>query len=189
MSLLQNELRKDIPQKESYTCEDLLSWDEDVRAEIIDGELFMMPLPTIKHQGVVGELCRQLANFLVGKPSSVYPSRTGVRLFEDKETLLEPDIMVICDRSKLDERLCHGAPEMLVEVLLPETTKRDTFLKFNLYKQAGVREYWIVDPEIECVWVLILSDGNYVITAYDDTATVPVHVLPDCEINLSKVFR
>jgi len=188
MSLLQNELRKDIPQKEFYTCEDLLSWDEDVRAEIIDGELFMMAQPTFRHQGVLMELSRQLANFLDGKPCKVYPAPTGVRLFAEKETLLEPDIVVICDHSKQDDRIYHGAPDMVVEILSPSTARRDRVLKLNLYQQAGVREYWIVDTEAECLHVYVLQDEQYQFTQYDDTTAVPVHILPGCEINLNKVF-
>lgn len=174
--------------KEYYTFEDWLSWEEDVRAEIIDGELIMMAPPTQQHQGILGEVYRQLANFLKGKPCKVFPAPFGVRLSENDDTALEPDIVVVCDKSKLDGKICNGAPDMVVEILSPSTSRRDKLVKFNLYLKAGVREYWIVDPDTKTVSAYILQDGEYITKAYGDEDTVDVQVLEGCQINLTDVF-
>jgi Uma2 family endonuclease len=175
-----------------YTYADVLEWDEDVRAEIIDGELYMMATPARVHQRVLMELARQFGNFLQGKPSEVYPAPFGVRLFpqEDQsdDTFVEPDIVVVCDSSKLDDRGCNGAPDLVVEILSPSTTRYDRVVKFRKYLEAGVREYWMVNPEEKTVQVHILDDGQYVTKTYDGTEEAPVTVLPGCVIALPLVF-
>ena len=183
-------------EKTRYTFADVLSWDEDERIEIIDGEAFMMATPSRIHQEISGELFRQLANFLEGKQCRVYPAPFGVRLFardgdgpEDVDTLVEPDVSVVCDPSKLDDTGCKGAPDLVMEILSPSTTRHDRFTKFNLYQRARVREYWIVDPADRSVQVFVLEDGRY--TAKDFGAAgdrLRVNVLEDCIIDLSQVF-
>lgn len=174
--------------KTHYTYEDWLSWDEDVRAEIIDGDLYMMAPPTRQHQGILTELTRQLANFLKGKSCKVYPAPFGVKLFENEDTALEPDIVVICDKSKLNEKGCNGAPDLVVEILSPSTGSRDKVLKFNNYLRAGVREYWIVDPDTKTVSVNVLDNSKYTHYAYANADTIPVSVLEGCQITLPDVF-
>ena len=111
-------------EKINYTFADVLSWDEDERIEIVSGKVFMMATPSRIHQKITGELFRQLANFLEGKQCGVYAAPFGVRLFEQDgdsaenvDTVVEPDISLVCDRSKLDKRGCKGASDMIVEVL------------------------------------------------------------------------
>ena len=140
--------------KERYTFADCLTRGEDERIEIINGEAIMMAPPSRVHQEISTELVRQLANFLEGKRCKVYPAPFGVRLFEvdgdapdDVDTMVEPDISVVCDKSKLDDHGCKGAPDMVVEVLSPSTQRHDRLVKLGLYKRAGVREYWIANPE------------------------------------------
>ena len=102
---------------------------------------------------------------------------------------MEPDVSVVCDPSKLDDIGCKGAPDLVMEILSPSTTRHDKFIKFNLYQRAGVREYWIVDPADKTVQVFVLEDGHY--TAKDFGAagdTVRVNVLKDCTIDLSQAF-
>jgi Uma2 family endonuclease len=173
---------------EYYTYADWLSWDEDVRAEIVDGQLFMMAPPTQKHQEISGEIYRQIANFLKGKPCKVFPAPFGVRLNKKEDTALEPDIVVVCDKSKLDGKVCNGAPDMVIEITSPSTERTDRIVKYNKYQQAGVREYWIVDTEKNVVDVYILENGKYFRTAYEHMDTVPVHVLEGCKIDLRDVF-
>ena len=183
-------------EKTRYTFADVLSWDEDERIEIIDGEAFMMATPSRIHQEISGELFRQLANFLEGKQCRVYPAPFGVRLFardgdgpEDVDTLVEPDISVVCDRSKLDQHGCKGAPEMVIEILSPSTLRHDRLVKLNLYQQAGVREYWIVDPDNQSVLVFTL--GGHVLEIREDYGredVAKVSVLDGCFLELSKVF-
>ena len=178
-----------LRQDKKYTYEDYMSWSEDERWELIDGTAYMLAAPSIAHQRISSELHRQLANFLFGKPCEVFHAAITVRLNKDNDTAVEPDIVVICDKSKLsDGKACVGAPDMVVEILSPSTASMDRLKKFNLYLQAGVREYWIVDPETKMVNVHMLKDGGYMTTAYGNADTVPVHVLDGCTISLSDVF-
>ena len=184
-------------EKTRYTFADVLSWDEDERIEIIDGEAFMMATPSRIHQEISGELFRQLANFLEGKQCRVYPAPFGVRLFardgdgpEDVDTLVEPDISVVCDRSKLDQHGCKGAPEMEIEILSPSTLRHDRLVKLNLYDQAGGLEYWIVDPQNRAVQVFRRDGGAAlrICEEYGHTQVAKVSVLDGCFLELSKVF-
>jgi Uma2 family endonuclease len=184
--------RTEALKQERYTYADVLEWDETVRAEIIDGELYMMAPPARLHQDISRELFGQLYNYLDGKPCKIYAAPFGVRLFpkEDRsdDTFVEPDIAVICDSSKLDDWGCSGAPDLIIEIISPSNSRHDRLVKFQKYLAAGVREYWIVDPEARTVEVHILDRGRYVTAVYDETDTVPVTVLPGCAINLAKVF-
>ena len=184
-------------EKNSYTFADMLAWEEDDRFELQDGEIVMMAPPSRIHQEISGELFRQLANFLEGKKCRVYAAPFAVRLFEedgdtpeDVRTVLEPDISVVCDAGKLDKRGCKGAPDLVIEILSPSTRGNDRLIKFNLYERAGVREYWIVDPDTRIVLVHTLTDGRYHSPeAYTSVSTVPVDVLDGCGIDLKKVFH
>jgi Uma2 family endonuclease len=127
---------------------------------------------------------------LKGKPCKVYAAPFSVRLFPaadlSDDTVVEPDIVVVCDSRKLDDRGCNGAPDLIIEILSPSTTRHDKILKFRKYREAGVREYWVLSPEEKNFVVYILKNGEYAASAYDDT--VPVAVLPGCEIDLKTVF-
>ncbi|GHV92056.1 hypothetical protein AGMMS50268_25590 [Spirochaetia bacterium] len=175
-----------------YTYADMLEWDEDLRAEIIDGEVYLMSPPARFHQEINSELHGQLWAFLKGKPCKLYPVPFGVRLFPKEDlsddTVVEPDIVVVCDHSKLDDRGCKGAPDLVIEILSPSNTQRDRIVKFRKYLAAGVREYWIVDPNQKTVEIHILKAGQYVTTVYDATEEAPVSVLPGCKIKLQDVF-
>lgn len=185
------------PIEKYYTYADILSWEEEVHAEIINGDLYMMSSPTRIHQKILSELNRQIANFLLDKPCEIYPAPFEVRLFEKNEdtpgkvdTVVEPDITVICDHNKLDDRGCKGAPDFIIEILSPSTARRDRFIKLNLYQQAKVREYWIVEPHNSTVEVYLPDKNERLVLSEIYTAkdTAKVTVLPGCEIDLSKVF-
>lgn len=179
-----------------YTFADVLTWDEDDRIEIINGEPFMMAPPSRVHQEIVAELTRQLGNYLGGKRCKVYPAPFGVRLFEkdgetpdDVDTMVEPDLSVICDRSKLDDHGCKGAPDLVIEILSPSTRRRDRLVKLDLYQRAGVREYWVVDPDTQSVMVFTPDSGFLKIREdYGREDVARVNVLEGCFIDLSKVF-
>jgi Uma2 family endonuclease len=176
----------------NYRYKDYLETGEDYRAEIIDGRLYVMSPPSRYHQDVLGKLFVHIALFLEGKPYKVYSAPFGVRLFPKKDlsdnTYFEPDITVIRDLSKLDDRGCNGAPDMIIEVMSPSNRQNDMLVKFRKYLQAGVREYWIVDTEEKTVHVCILDDRQYRVSVYDESQTVPVLVLPGCSIELKSVF-
>ena len=131
-------------EKRRYTFADCLAWDESDRAEVINGEIVMMAPPSRVHQKISGELFRQLANFLEGKKCEAYAAPFAVRLFEkagdapeDVDTMVEPDISVVCDHDKLDSHGCKGAPDMVVEVLSPSTQRHDRLVKLDLYQGPG----------------------------------------------------
>ena len=182
--------------KEHYTFADCLTWGEDERIEIIDGEAVMMAPPSRIHQKISMELARQLANFLEGKTCEVYPAPFAVRLFEqdgdspeDVNTVVEPDISVVCDKNKLDKRGCKGAPDMVVEILSPSTLRHDRLVKLGLYQKAGVREYWIIDPEYKSVQIFLQTGGSlHLCEEYGQNDVAKVNVLNGCFIELSKVF-
>lgn len=180
-----------------YTFADALAWGEDERAEIINGEVFMMsPPPSRNHQEISGELFGQLREYLKGKKCKVYHAPFAVRPFEgdgdspeDVDTMVEPDITVVCDPSKLDDMGCKGAPDMVVEILSPSTRRHDRMTKFNLYQRAGVQEYWIVDPTNKDVQSFVLEDGRYSVKEFGAAGDkMKVNVLEGCVIDLSEVF-
>ena len=179
-------LRKDI----HYTYADYLTWDNDVRCELIDGAPCQLAAPTPNHQRVVGRLYRQLANYLEGKPCEAFFAPFDVRLnaAQGDDTVVQPDILVVCDQKKLDDKGCIGAPDMVIEVLSPATAGRDCLIKLHWYMKSGVREYWIVDPDSKRVSVHVLKEGKYSIMPYADMNIIPVKVLNGCEIQLSNVF-
>ena len=182
--------------KDRYTFADCLTWGENERIEIINGEAVMMSPPTRIHQEILMELSRQLANFLEGKKCKVYPAPFAVRLFEkdgdtpeDVDTMVEPDISVVCDHDKLDKHGCKGAPDLVVEVLSPSTQRHDRLVKLDLYQRAGVREYWIVDPDSSTVQVFMLKAGYlHPHEVYSEKDIAKVNVLDGCFIELAKVF-
>lgn len=183
-------------EKERYTFADVLTWDENERIEIIDGEAVMMAPPSSIHQKISMAIAAQLYNFLEGKKCEVYPAPFAVRLFEQDgdapegvDTMVEPDISVICDKSKIDKRGCKGAPDLIVEILSPSTRRHDRLVKLGLYQRAGVREYWIVNPEEKTVQVLLLEAGKLLPREeYGQDGVAKVNVLNGCFIELAKVF-
>jgi Uma2 family endonuclease len=178
--------------EDHYTYKDYLETDEDYHAEIIDGQLYAMSPPSRYHQGIGRNLLITIGNFLKGKPHKVYPAPFGVRLFPKNDlsddTYFEPDITVVCDTLKLDDRGCNGAPDMIIEIMSPSNRQNDMLVKFRKYLQAGVREYWIVDTEEKTVHVCILDDKQYRVSVYDENQSVAVSVLPGCTIELKSVF-
>ena len=185
-----------LPAKKRYTYADVLTWDENERFELVDGDAVMMAPPSRIHQEILTALLLQIGEYLKGKRCKVYPAPFAVRIFEesgdspyDVDTLVEPDISVICDTEKLDDAGCKGAPDLIMEILSPSTQRHDRLTKFNLYQKAGVKEYWIIDPVARVVSVYSLEDGAYHAAAvYSAGAFVPVGVLDDCRIDLRTVF-
>lgn len=182
--------------QEHFTFADLLSWDYDERYELIHGDPIMMAPPSPRHQLVSGELFRQLANFLEGKRCKVYAAPFGVRPFEqdgdsleDVDILVEPDISVVCDASKIDKHGCKGIPDLIIEILSPSSRRHDRLVKLDLYQRAGLREYWIVDPDNQSVQVFLNDGGTLKLHEdYGPGDIAKVNTLEGCFIELSKVF-
>lgn len=173
----------------TYTYEEWLAMDDDVRSELLHGVIYMMASPSYSHQKVSMELSRQLSNFLVGKVCEVFSAPFDVRLYKKGDTVLQPDIVVVCDKSKLNSKGCEGAPDLVIEILSPTTASYDQVTKFNEYLKAGVLEYWIVDPDAKVLIVYRLKNDSYIANTYGEADTAPVGVLPGCTIDLALIFQ
>lgn len=186
--------RRDI---EYHTYADYCSWPDDVRYELIDGVAYAMgPAPVRRHQGILLELARQVANILEGSPCRPYIAPFDVRLPKTDEidnevdTVVQPDLVVICDRAKLDDKGCRGAPDWVVEVLSPSTAGHDQILKRALYQRVGVREYWLVHPVDRIVTIYTLNFGSYGVPDVRElVGTLAVGVLPEIVIDWERVVR
>ncbi len=183
---------------EKYTYGDYSNWDDGERWELIDGAAYdMSPAPLRIHQKISRDLAGQLMNFLKDKPCEVYYAPFDVRLPEADEDdndivdVVQPDLVVICDEEKLDERGCRGAPDIVVEILSSSTASKDMKKKFSLYERHGVKEYWIVHPGEEIISVFKSGkDGQYGrpdIYSREDTIETPL--LEGLEVDLDLAFE
>jgi len=183
-----------------YTYADYLTWTDDKRRELIDGIVFLMSAPSRFHAKASGSIFVNLWNFVTKRKGKceIYHAPFDVRFPKNGETadnkiytVVQPDICVICDPSKLDENGCIGAPDLIVEVQSPSTGKRDLQEKFKLYERAGVKEYWVVYPRDKGIEVFLLQkNGKYDKgTAYEFEGKVPVSIFKGLEIDLKVLFE
>ena len=174
--------------KAAMTADDYWSLPDGVHAELIDGELRDLASPSRKHQEIVAELTYAIKAHIVahGGPCKVYQAPFVVNLFGDDSTFVEPDLSAVCDRAKLSDRGCEGAPDFVVEVVSPGNPGMDYVTKLNLYKEAGVREYWICDPERERAHVYRF-EGDSVPSIYPFASPVPCGVFPGFEMDFAAV--
>ncbi|HWP00542.1 MAG TPA: Uma2 family endonuclease [Methylococcus sp.] len=178
---------------ERFTYGDYRHWPEEERWELIDGEAYdISPAPSRTHQQWVLALARQIAEFLDDKPCDIYVAPFDVRLPEGNEaddavqTVVQPDISVICDPSKLDEAGCRGAPDFIIEVLSPATSSKDQTIKKKLYERHGVQEYWLVHPTDRVLTRYFLEDGHYSPALIEAiSGTTEVRILPGLAIDWS----
>ncbi len=176
-------------ENKKYTYADYCTWDEGGRWELIDGVPYAMaPAPGFTHQNISGNIFAALHVFLRGKACRVFHAPFDVRLNADDEDdiVVQPDILVVCEKSKLSEKGCKGAPDLVIEIMSPSTARHNRITKLNKYRDAGVREYWLVDSTDHNVQVMVFETGA--VQGYTDADTVPVTVLPGCEVNLQDVF-
>jgi len=182
---------------ERFSYGDYLKWPDEERWELIDGVAYdMSPAPLRRHQGILGELHRQIATYLLDKSCKVYVAPFDVRLPEfdevDEEvsTVVQPDIVVVCDDKKLDDKGCKGAPDIVIEILSPYTAKKDLAVKYHLYERHKVKQYWIFDPATEEVSVFKLKGDKYELSEeYGKEDRIKVDIFTDLEIDLSTVFK
>jgi len=183
--------KMDVP---LYTYADYAAWDDDVRCELIDGVVYNMAAPHHEHQDVLGEIFHQFKTHLKGKTCKPYIFPIDVRLFADNpfkrdDTVVQPDMIVVCDPSKLGKKgTILGAPDFVLEVLSPSSGKMDTLLKFKKYQEAGVREYWMVDMQSESIEICFFEENLHHRHVYAITDPVAVNILPDCTIDISELF-
>lgn len=178
-----------IPQKQIYTEDDYYAIPEDVRAELIDGKIYFQAAPSRIHQKILSEMHTVINNYIKsnGGFCDIYPAPFAVKLCQDRKTIVEPDISVICDRNKLTDQGCTGAPDFIVEIVSPGNSSHDYVLKLNLYMAAGVREYWIVDPMKQTVFVYHLEETKFEVNTYTFFDKVKVNIYEDLWIDFSEI--
>ncbi len=183
--------------EDRFSYVDYLKWPEGERWELIDGVAYdMTPAPSRRHQDISGRLYFQFFDFLRDKNCVVYSAPLEVRLPEANEpderilTVVQPDLLVVCDQSKLDERGCRGAPDFIAEILSPSTSAKDQIQKLALYECHGVREYWIIHPLDHLVMVRVLDEnGKYGIPLIrEGKGSLEVATLPGLNIDLDAMF-
>ncbi len=180
----------------SYTYADYLRWLFDDRVELIQGRLFKMsPAPNVEHQRVSGEIYRQVANFFFKAACQVFSAPFDVRLPVGRRkgqdtTVVQPDLCVICDPAKLDERGCQGAPDLVVEILSPGNSRREMKEKFEVYEASGVREYWLVHPLDKLVLIYVLDQYGKYLGMAPAIEGDQLHscIFPDLSVDLGSVF-
>ena len=179
-----------------YTYADYLTWQFEERVELIKGKIFKMsPAPRRAHQEILGDLHLHIGSLFQNKRCRVYIAPFDVRLFKtskaDKqvETVVQPDLCIFCDTDKLDERGAIGAPDLIVEVLSPSTSAKDTKDKFQLYEENGVKEYWMVYTAEQLIHVFNLVSGKYQLDKiYTRTDTIVSKTIPELSVPLTAVF-
>ena len=170
-----------------YTIEDIYALPDGERAELIDGQIYYMSPPSRKHQRILSFLHLEIGTYIRNNNGSceVYPAPFAVFLNEDDTTYVEPDISVICDISKLNDRGCLGAPDWIIEIVSPSSKYMDYFTKLMKYRNAGVREYWIVDPLKNLIIAYNLEEET--VEQYNFSDKVKVSICKDLEIDFSKI--
>ncbi len=172
-----------------YTVDDYKALPDDIRVELIDGVFYLMTAPLTIHQRLLANISYQLQSFVYANDGlcEVLFAPYDVNLDQDDKTMVQPDVMVICDPEKIGEKHLMGAPDLVIEVLSPSSRKKDMLLKLSKYMKAGVREYWIVDPEGQRILVYQQGDGFFG-AIYSFSENVPVGIWNGkCHINLSKI--
>lgn len=178
-----------LTQKKTYTIDDIYALPDGQRAELIDGRMYMMAPPVRMHQKLVSELTQLIGHYIKSKGGNcdIYPSPFAVFLDKNGKNYVEPDISVICDKSKLDDRGCNGAPDWIIEIISPSTQQVDYGVKLFKYRSAGVREYWIVNPLKNTVTVYDFEhETGTVQYSFDDT--IPVCIYKDLTINIADLL-
>ncbi len=187
----------DLDFNKVYTYADYLKWDFKERVELILGKIFKMsPAPNSRHQRLSMNISGQIWEYLKGSPCQVFPAPFDVRIprksKDDKDiiTVVQPDICVVCDKSKIDTRGCLGAPDIVVEILSPSNNTVELNNKFDIYEESGVQEYWIVSPQDNTFILNTLTDGKYITSRPMAAGKVFTSaVLPGFSIDLKELFE
>lgn len=185
----------------TFTYADYLTWRFEQSVELIKGKIFKMsPATSLKHQNISSKLHVEIGIYLKNNPCKLYSAPFDVRLLDknkssiankDVYTVVQPDLCVICDQNKLDEKGCIGAPDLIIEILSPGNSKKEMIFKYDLYEEAGVKEYWIVFPSEFVLQQFVLNeDGKYYLKrSFSEDMKCNAHIFPDLEIDLAEVFR
>ena len=170
-----------------YTIEDIYNLPEGKRAELIDGQIYFMAPPTYRHQEIVFELSLTIGNYIKSKkgPCKVLPAPFAVFLTKNKKNYVEPDISVICDKSKLTEKGCNGSPDWIIEIVSPSSKNMDYHTKLFKYRNTGVREYWIVDPMKSRIMAHNFKSNT--MEEYSFSDLIKVGIYEDLYINFAEI--
>jgi Uma2 family endonuclease len=177
----------DVAIKDDYTVEDIYALPEGERAELIDGQIYFMASPNRRHQSVLGELYLRIASYIKSKGGDckVYLAPFAVFINKDNRNYVEPDISVICDPDKLNDKGCDGAPDWIIEIVSPGNKNMDYLVKLLKYQSSGVREYWVVDTESERISVYNFEHDEMEVYRLDDK--VKAGIYEDLEIDFSTI--
>lgn len=178
-----------LAQAKTYTEDDYYNMPEDVRVELIDGQIYYQAAPSRIHQKISGSLYLNIQQYIRnnGGACEVYYAPFAVKLFEDRKNVVEPDISVICNPDKLTDQGCTGAPDWIIEIISPGNPEHDYIRKLNLYKDAGVREYWIVDPRNEKIFVYFFDRAEFEIESYTFQDRIKVNIYDDFWIDFQEL--
>ena len=178
-----------------YTYADYLMWKIKDRLELLKGKIFQMDAPSLTHQAVSRNLTILIGNRFYNAPCKLFAAPFDVRLAKKGEkdnevyTVVQPDLCVVCDADKLDERGCWGAPDLIIEILSPGNSKKELKNKYELYQEAGVREYWLVHPQDEYVIINVLENNQYrALPPFVDKEVTSV-IFPDLSLQTEDIFR
>lgn len=176
-----------LPKQQTYTIDYIYSLPDGQRAELIDGVIYDMSPPSVRHQKISRSLCAIIYNYIKSKNGSceVLPAPFAVFLNADDKTYVEPDISVICDKNKLNDKGCNGAPDWIIEIVSPSSKSMDYFTKLFKYRSAGVREYWIVDPLKNRIMVYNFKTDDTENYTFADC--IKVGIYEDLEIDFSNL--
>ena len=187
----------DISKKYSYA--DYLLWKFEERIEILKGKIFKMsPAPSSLHQRISTELFGGLYTYFRKSSCQIFHAPFDVRLPDSQKkntdtdifTVVQPDLCIICDKSKIDERGCLGAPDLIVEILSPGNTTKEMKNKFRLYEEAGVREYWLVEPNDRVIFVYVLRNGIYIgLAPFTDEDILKSEIFEGLEMSVAEIFE
>ncbi|MEI6267508.1 MAG: Uma2 family endonuclease [Methylococcaceae bacterium] len=186
----------------TYTYADYLSWQFDDAIELIKGKIMAMsPAPSSEHQSIVTNLGGVLYNFFYKKPCKLFYAPFDVRLYDRKKSIVanidiysvvQPDLCVICDKTKIDSKGCLGSPDWVIEILSRGNSKKEMQLKYQLYQESGVKEYWLVYPGEKAVHQFVLDDQTekyQLLAMYSGEDIATPQLFPDCQIDLREVFE
>lgn len=183
----------------TYSYSDYLKWQFDERIELLKGKIFKMsPAPNVAHQRASTEIFGRFYMYFRQHQCQLFAAPFDVRLPDSKKktgdkdvfTVVQPDLCIICDENKLDERGCIGAPDLIVEILSPGNTNKEMKNKFRLYEEAGVKEYWLVEPNDRIVLVYYLKEGQYIgLKPFTDEEDVESFIFPDLSIPVAEIFK
>ena len=178
-----------------YTYAEYLLWKFEERVELFKGKLFKMSAPSPAHQVVQSNLNIELGLYFRNQKCQIYPAPFDVRLPAKGETgdaihtVVQPDLCVVCDRTKIDSRGCIGAPDLVIEIISPGNSKKELKQKFKLYEEAGVREYWVIHPTEEYVIVNVLENNHYKTLSPIVDDEVHSVIFPTLKVHTKEIFR